>query len=477
MVTLPAANPKLLPLCVDVDGTIIRSDLLLESLVIALRNNPWLVFAVPFWLLRGRAVLKRELAKRAAFNPAALPYNSEFIEWLRTEHHRGRDLVLVTAADHTLASAIGEHLGLFSVVLASDGTRNLKGRNKRDALAQRFPEGFEYAGDSAADLEVWRGSAGAILVNAPPALARRVDKLLPVVKRFDAGGRRHREWAAALRLHQWAKNILIFVPLVTSHQIFHVALVVKAGVGFLLFSICASGQYILNDLFDLEADRRHSAKRRRPFASGALPIRQGLIAAPLLLLFGFGAGFFVSRLLAAMLLVYVVLSFAYSLRLKSIALLDVFVLSGLYTFRVIAGHLVTGVPFSEWLLSFCVFLFLSLAFSKRTAELRDAIGAGTIARRGYEPGDIEQINLFGVCSAFLAAVVFILYLQSENVRKLYHNPELLWLLSPVFLYWASRIWLLSFRGQIHEDPVIFVLKDRVTYAIAAIAGIIMLAAT
>jgi len=327
MVTLPAANPKLLPLCVDVDGTIIKSDLLLESLVLAVKSNPWLVFLLPVWLVRGRAFLKRELARRASINAAGLPYNIEFLEWLREERRRGRDLVLVTAADESWAAAIGEHLGLFTAVLASDGSLNLKGKNKRHVLAERFPEGFEYAGDSAADLEVWRGSSGAILVNASASVARRVDKLVPVVKRFDADSRRLRDWAAALRLHQWAKNILIFVPLITSHQIFHLPLVLKAAGGFLLFSICASGQYVLNDLLDLEADRRHSGKRRRPFACGALPIRQGLVVAPMLLVCGIGAGFLASRTLGAMLLVYVTLSLAYSLRLKNVALLDVFVLS------------------------------------------------------------------------------------------------------------------------------------------------------
>jgi 4-hydroxybenzoate polyprenyltransferase len=281
---------------------------------------------------------------------------------------------------------------------------------------------------------------------------------------------------AALRVHQWAKNVLVFVPLVTGHQL-HPKLLLECLISFFLFSFCSSAQYILNDLMDLEADRHHATKRHRPFASGDLSIISGLIVAPLLLCASLGIALLLNTATASVLAGYFVLSFTYSLYLKRVILLDAFILSGLYTLRIIVGHLVSGVVFSVWLLSFAFFLFLSLAFSKRWAELNNAQRtSGRVVGRGYRVEDIGQINLFGVCSAFLSAVVFILYLQSERVRELYHQPGLLWVLSPVYLYWVSRLWIRSSRGEIGEDPILFVLKDPVTYVIVAISGVIMMVA-
>jgi len=257
----------------------------------------------------------------------------------------------------------------------------------------------------------------------------------------------------------------------------HGALLLDATIGVALFSLCCSAQYILNDLADLESDRRHASKRRRPFASGALSIRTGFLASFALLAVSFGTGLLISRVLFLLLVTYFVLSLSYSLFLKRILLLDVFVLSGLYTFRIIVGLLVTHVEFSEWLISFALFLFLSMAFSKRSAELRGAGRSTAISGRDYAPDDLPQVNIFGICSAFLSAVVFILYLQSDRVRELYKQPQLLWLLSPVYLYWISRIWMLTSRGKVHEDPVLFVLKDRATYLVGLVSGAIMFAAT
>jgi 4-hydroxybenzoate polyprenyltransferase/phosphoserine phosphatase len=470
------AATKSVPLCVDLDGTLTRTDLLFESLARLLKAKPWMLFQLPFWLLGGKAALKRNLARRVAIDAASLPYNESFVEWLRDEKRLGREIILVTAADATLAKGVAAHLGLFESVLASDGNRNLKGKSKRDALLERFPGNFEYAGDSRADVEVWRDCLGAVVVNARPSLIRRVRKLAPVVKVFDREGGGLRHCLRAMRVHQWAKNALIYIPLVTSHRFMHLDLVGKATIGALLFGLCSSAQYILNDLVDLEADRAHATKRLRPFADGTLSIQSGLLLVPLLLAIAIGCGFLLSKLFAALLVIYFLTSLAYSLYLKRVMLLDVFVLAALYTFRIIVGHLVTGIAFSEWMLSFSIFLFLSLAFSKRAAELR-TVSESKIAGRGYEASDLGQVNLFGVCSAFLSAVIFIQYLQSENVRELYRNPKILWLLSPVFLFWVSRLWMLCSRGELHEDPIIFVLKDRVTYVVGAVAGLIMLAAT
>jgi 4-hydroxybenzoate polyprenyltransferase len=469
--------PRSLPLCTDLDGTLIKSDLLFESLARLLKQKPWLLLLVPFWCLKGRAALKRSIARQVSIEVASLPYNSPLVEWLRSQKAAQRQLLLVTAADESLANQVADHLGVFDRVIASNGRLNLKGRRKLKALRQHLPGEFEYVGNSRADLEIWRHSANAITVGASSSLLRRVREHAPHVTTFVGRPGHLKDYLVVLRVHQWAKNVLIFVPLITSHQFMHPALLLRSALSFLLFSLCSSAQYILNDLVDLEADRHHATKRRRPFASGDVPLAMGFVLAPVLLTASLVGAMFLSKLFAAALGAYFILSLSYSLYLKRILLLDAFVLSGLYTLRIIAGHLVTGVPFSVWLLSFAFFLFLSLAFSKRGAELHNLQRTnGNMVGRGYRVDDMGQVNLFGVCSAFLSAVVFILYLQSDKVRELYRQPQLLWLLSPVFLYWASRLWIISSRGEIGEDPVLFVLKDPVTYVIAAVSGLIMMVA-
>jgi 4-hydroxybenzoate polyprenyltransferase len=471
------ATGKSVPLCVDLDGTLLKTDLLFESLARLLRQKPWFILLVPFWCLQGRARLKQNVARRIAIHVPSLPYHKEFLEWLRSQKVEGRRLMLVTAADQSIAREIANHLGIFDAVWASDGRRNLKGNRKLQLLRKELRGEFEYAGNSRSDLEIWRHCSHAITVGASPSLVLRVRRHVATVATFDGVSRRLTHYTGALRCHQWAKNVLIFVPLLTSHQFMHPVLLWKATLSALLFSLCASAQYILNDLMDLDADRQHRIKRTRPFANGDLPLETGFILAPALLGLGLAGALVLSPLFAAVLGIYFVLSLAYSLHIKKVILLDAFVLSGLYTLRIIGGHVVTGVAFSVWLLSFAFFLFLSLAFSKRWTELNNAQhSTAAIAGRGYEIGDIGQINLFGVCSAFLSAVVFILYLQSENVKELYQQPQLLWFLSPIYLYWVSRLWVLSARGNVSEDPVLFVLKDPVTYVITACAGLIMLAA-
>jgi 4-hydroxybenzoate polyprenyltransferase len=466
------------PLCIDLDGTLIKTDLLFESLARLVKQKPWLLLLLPFWGLKGRAALKRSIARRISIDVASLPYNSRFVEWLRREKAAGRKLLLVTAADESLASQVAGHLGLFDGVIASNGRLNVKGKQKLETLQRQLSGQFEYAGNSWADLEIWRHCGSAITVGASPSLLRRVKKDVPRATAFDGRSGSLKHYVAALRVHQWAKNVLVFVPLITSHQFLHPTLLLRSALSFILFSGCSSAQYILNDLVDLENDRRHDTKRRRAFASGDLPLAAGFVLAPVLLAGSLAAAMLLSKLVAAALAAYFILAFWYSLKLKNIVLLDTFVLSGLYTLRIIVGHLVTGVAFSVWLLSFAFFLFLSLAFSKRWAELNNVQRTnGNLAGRGYRVGDMGQVNVFGVCSAFLSAVIFILYLQSDKVRELYREPELLWSLSPVFLYWISRLWIRSSRGEVTEDPVLFVLKDPVTYVVAAVSGLIMLAAT
>jgi 4-hydroxybenzoate polyprenyltransferase/phosphoglycolate phosphatase-like HAD superfamily hydrolase len=466
------------PLCIDLDGTLIKTDLLYESLARLLKQKPWLLLMVPFWCLRGRAVLKRRIAQHVSVNVASLPYNLPLLEWLRHQKAANRRLVLATAAEESLARQVADYIGLFDGVLASDGLTNLKGKQKLRALREEAGVAFDYVGNSRADLEIWQHCKSAITVGVSSSLLKRVRESVRNVAIFDVRLRDPRSYAAALRLHQWAKNVLIYIPLITAHQIFDPVMLVKSSLSVLLFSLCTSAQYVLNDLIDLEADRQHPKKQSRPFASGSIPLQTGFIMAPVLLVVSIIGALLLSKWFALLLISYFALSFFYSLHLKKIVLLDAFILSGLYMTRIIAGHLVTGVPFSIWLLSFAFFVFLSLAFDKRWLELDNTRRTDRVVLgRGYEVGDIAQVNLFGVCSAFLSVVIFILYLQSDKVKEMYKQPELLWVLSPLFLYWISRIWILSSRGKINEDPVIFVLKDPVTYVVGIVSGLIMFAAT
>ncbi len=407
----------------NLEGTLLRTNLLFELLARLLRQRPWLFLAVPFWLLRGKAVLRREIASRVLLDPATLPYNTAYLSWLQKEKAADRVLVLISAGDSAVARKVASHLDIFDEVRSSE---------------EQPPE-HEKA------------------FVTPPA--------------------RLRDYAGVLRVHQWAKNVLVFAPLVTSHELFHLELVVRCVIALVLFSLSSSAQYILNDLADLETDRRHPSKRLRPFASGRVPLQTGFVLASLLLLLSLTGAMVLSPVFALTLAVYTVAALSYSLFLKKIVLVDVFVLSGLLMLRVIAGQLVTGVVYSVWLLSFGFFLLLSLALSKRCTELSNAgVDPESLAGRGYQITDLPQINAFGVCSAFLAAAVFMLYLQSDRVRELYRSPDVLWLWSPLFLYWITRVWILSSRGLIDDDPVMFALKDRPTWWVAFLAAMIMVLA-
>jgi 4-hydroxybenzoate polyprenyltransferase len=474
------AEPKSpVPLCVDLDGTLIKTDLLWESLVLLLKRRPFLVFAVPFWLLRGRAHLKAKLAECVTINPASLPCHQAFLDFLRAENSAGRELYLVTASDARPAAEMARHFGLFREVLGSDGKVNLRGRNKGAKLAGRFGErGFDYAGNSTVDLPVWTRAREAIVVNASPALERRASRETTVGRVFPPEQSRARAFVRALRPHQWVKNVIIFVPLLTSHKIAQPGMAAAALLAFGAFCLCASGVYILNDLLDLEVDRHHATKRRRPFAAGDLPISIGLVAAPLL--FGASAALACALPLrfAAALAFYAVLTTSYSMRLKQLALIDVFCLSGLYTIRLVAGHEATGIAYSFWLLVFSIFIFLSLALVKRFLELDAAQlrNQSEIKGRGYTATDRAWVAMLGIASGYLAVLVVALYVNSREVTELYDRPLRLLLICPLMLFWISRVWMIAHRGQMHEDPIVFALRDRVSYVVGALTlGVIWLA--
>lgn len=464
-----------LPLCVDLDGTLIRTDLLLESALDLLRQNPLYVFAFVVWLLSGKARLKREIARRTHLDVAKLPYDPRVLNRLRDPDER-REKVLCTASDRQLADAVAAHIGVFSAVLASDGKCNLSGRAKAVALCELYGEqGFDYLGNEPKDLAIWRCARGAIVVNASPHLAERaarVCKVLAVLPREHAG---LRTWLKALRLHQWLKNLLVFLPLLAAHQVLEPAPIERAIAAFAIFGLCASGVYLLNDLLDLDSDRRHPRKHKRAFASGQLSLVSGIIVAPLLTLVAFAAALALSRWFALVLLAYYLLTLSYSLKLKRVVMLDVVLLATLYTLRIIAGAVAIAVPLSFWLLAFSMFLFLSLAMLKRYVELHGLAQStsGNAHGRGYSVEDLALVQSLGGASGYLSVLVLALYINSTASEMLYRHPQVLWLLCPVLLYWISRVWIVAQRGAMHDDPVIFAVVDPVSRTLLAVSALIV----
>lgn len=465
-----------IPLCVDLDGTLIRSDLLFESALSLLRRNPFYLFCLVLWLLRGRAHLKREIAARADVDASTLPYDERVLAWLREQGETQRPRVLCTASDARLAGDVAAHLGLFDEVLASDGARNLAGRHKGEMLRERYGErGFDYAGNEYRDLHIWKHARRAIVVNAHNGLARAAADCCEVERVFEPAPASLRIWLKALRLHQWLKNLLVFLPLFAAHRVLEAGTALNCLLAFVAFGLCASGVYVLNDLFDLDSDRRHPRKRLRPLAAGTLPLLHGLAAAPLLTLAGLGLALYVSAAFAGVLLIYYALTLAYSLRLKRIVMLDVIVLAALYTVRIIGGAVVIGGGLSFWLLAFSMFLFLSLAMLKRYTELLAARDSGKMSAsgRGYSVEDIALIQSLGGASGYMSVLVLALYINSTASEVLYTRPQVLWLLCPLLLYWISRVWLIAHRGSMHDDPVVFAMVDRVSRVVIALCALVV----
>jgi len=461
--TLPAPSSLLLPLVVDLDGTLVKTDLLLESLFSLLWQAPLCLFALPFWLLKGRAHLKREIARRAWLDVALLPYCTVLLEHLRVEHGKGRSIVLATASDERLAQQVADHLKLFDSVLASDGSTNLSGERKRERLVSQFGErGFDYAGNGSSDIAVWSSARKAIVVNPKPRLLRNVARVAEVQSVFEDRRANLAEYLNALRPQQWLKNLLVFVPALAAHRFYEPALMEKALLAFPAFCCCASSGYLFNDLFDLSADRHHPRKCLRPFASGRLPLSYALAMGPALGILGCILAALVSRLLVGVLLLYFALTLAYSLYIKKVALLDVIVLAGLYTLRIMAGAIAVAIWPSAWLLAFSMFLFVSLAFVKRYDELvvMRSVDGDHAKARSYEISDAELLASKGTASGYMAVLVLALYISSSAAKALYRRPEFMWLLCPLLLYWIGHMWLVAHRGKMIDDPLVFALRDR-----------------
>ena len=467
------------PLCVDLDGTLIRSDILIESAFALLKQSPWLILAMPFWLFGGRQNLKHQIAQRVSLDVEALPYNDTVLGFLMEAQAKGRRLVLTTAANEEIAGAVAAHLGIFDDVMASDAAANLKGSRKQERLVDRYGEaGFDYAGDAWADLQVWPHARNAILVQPSRRLRRIAEQRSNVVRVFEAETRSIALYLRAMRLHQWVKNLLIFIPLLAAQKVMEPQLILQALIAFLAFGLCASSVYVLNDLLDLTTDRRHARKRLRPFAAGAIPIWHGVAMMPALLLVAATFASFLSTTFIAVLCGYYVLTLAYSLWLKQRVLVDVLTLASLYTIRVIAGAAAVAVAPSFWLLAFSMFLFLSLAMVKRYAELIEVESKGgeQILGRGYQVVDLETLTSLGAASGYVSVLVLAFYINSPDVRIPYGLPQAIWLVCPIMLYWISRVWFAARRGKMHDDPIVYAAKDNISrWCLAAVVLALALA--
>jgi 4-hydroxybenzoate polyprenyltransferase/phosphoserine phosphatase len=451
-----------LPLCVDCDGTLTPTDLLHESVLNMLKHAPLKLLMLPWWLLRGKAHMKAQIAATVTLDPRTLPLNAAVVEQIEQARANGRHVVLATASHESLARPLADHLGLFHEVLCSDGQTNLGGAAKAKALQQRFgARGFDYIGNSWSDVPVWALARQALVSSNSKRLQNAARNAAQSTLVLSPARATVRNYVKGLRLHQWLKNLLIFVPVLAAHQLRDSQKAAAALSAFLAFGLCASAVYVINDMLDLDADRQHARKRLRPFASGIIPLTQGAAMVPLLLA---GSVVCTSRLplaFAAVLGLYFCTTLIYSLRLKRQVVVDVMLLAGLYTLRVIAGGAAVAVVPSFWLLALSMFVFLSLALVKRYAEMRSALRQQTqaAAGRGYVVDDLPVLLSLGTSSGMVAAMIFALYIHSPETAAMYPSAQWLWGIPPLLLYWISRIWLKVHRGEVDEDPVVFAAKD------------------
>jgi len=486
--------PAGLPVCVDLDGTLIKSDSLVDSVLVMARQSPLELLRIPGWIAQGKAAFKRHVASAVELDVEHLPYNRPLLEWLRQQAAEGQEIYLATAADRALADRVAAYLGIFRGVLASDGATNLAGGNKLAAFRERFGDNFCYIGNARPDAEVLAVCQSPMVANPDRALRTAMRRAgTSPVSVFNDRSPKLKSWLKAVRLHQWAKNALIFVPLLLAHAWntdTFTDTFAGAVAAFFSFGLCASATYIINDLLDIEADRRHPRKRNRPFAAGDLSAISGVVVVVLLMIAAVVLAVALPRIVEAApgpyelarpykflswLAIYTATTLTYSLYLKRKLLWDVFVLSGLYTIRILAGSGATGIVVSAWLAGFSVFFFLSLAFVKRFSELEGLQASGKMVTngRGYFVSDLEQLRALGTGAAYAAVVVMTLYINNPESKLLYHHPVRLWLVVPVLLLWLSQIWMLASRGEMHDDPVVFAITDKRSLLLGALMAVVI----
>jgi len=473
------------PLCIDLDGTLIATDTLWESIFLLLRQNPIYLLMLPWWLLRGKAHFKQQIAQKTTLAAATLPYREAVLLFLHQQREAGRKLILITAANEKIAQAVANHLKLFDEVIGSSPQLNLKGTEKVAWLNQHFGVGnYDYMGDSLSDLPIFKVAHTSYLVAPNRRLQQRFP--CPPAQIFPAPESSWKVWLKVLRPHQWSKNVLIFVPLILSQQFFDIHKLFDSSLAFFCFSLVASSGYVINDLLDLAADRVHLTKKKRPFAAGTVPISYGL---PIFFgLIGLSAAIsliFINIAFTAMLLFYLIITLSYSFYLKRKMIVDILILAGLYTHRIIAGGVAVATIPSGWLLAFSMFFFISLAFLKRYIELLELndlhqlYGSEhrAVKNRNYWVDDLEMIASMGPTSGYLAVLVYALYINTMTIKGLYAAPHILWLICPILLYWITRIWFLAKRRLMVDDPVQFAIEDRVSWITLASITLLFLIAS
>ena len=477
---MQASTTATKPLCVDLDGTLVATDTTVEGLLEVLKAAPWRIFSLFAALFGGRPALKRYIAKNSRVDARTLPYREEVLSEMRRARAAGRPIVLITASDQSTADAVGAHVDLIDEAIGTTSDVNLKAQRKADFLVERYGVGgFEYVGDSSADLPVWRAAGQALMVAPSRGTQRRAEGAVPESRLLVTRPNKLRAAIKELRPHQWAKNVLLFVPLYFAHQYGDLQLVLTVLMAFFSFSFAASSIYVLNDLVDLPSDRQHRSKRDRPLAAGTLSIPEGIALS--------ASSFAVSMVLAVafvnpkfvfVVLGYVALTTAYTFGLKQKMIIDVLTLASLFTYRVMAGGVAAAIPLSEWLLAFSIFFFTSLAFVKRYSELIQIKADGQLGIKGrnYVPADIPIIVAAGLSSGFLAVLVFALYINTPAIIDYYPRYQVLWGICLVLVYWVMRIWFLAARGQMNDDPVLFAVKDRTSLVAGMVVVVCLMAA-
>ncbi len=472
---------KSMPLIVDLDGTLSKTDTLVESFLLLMKHQFFRLFLLPFALLQGKAAFKKAIAQPIQFDASGLLYDEAVKSYIKQARLDGREVYLATGADEKIAQSVADYLGLFDGVFASSGGKNMTGSAKAELLIERFgDQQFEYMGNAAVDLKVWKHAAKAVVVSPKPETlsqkAKGVCQNLEIIEQESAS---LKTYLKAVRLHQWVKNALLFVPLLTAHLWQDPSAWLTVLVGFFSFSFAASSVYVLNDLLDLAADRQHPTKSKRPFAAGLIPLEKAAFLFPLFFITAFGLCVFLPLGYLAALSVYYTLTVAYSFYLKRVVMLDTVTLAALYTMRIIAGTFLIDVSFSFWLLSFSMFIFLSLALLKRYTELvqMQAEGKTKTLGRGYQANDASMVASLGAASGYLSVLVMALYVHSPEVQLLYSSQSFLWFVCPILLFWISRAWMIAHRGEMNDDPIVFAVKDKQSLITGALIGFIFLLAS
>ncbi len=479
-VKLELQQQEPVPLVVDMDGTLICTDILWEATIQLLKKNPLYLFQLLRWLLKGKAYFKERIFERVQINSAIIPLNTDLLKFLNHQSHLGRKLILATASPRSVAVEICKRCPIFDEIYGTDSRTNLSGKQKLAMLIQHFGRAnFDYIGNSSDDLVIFRSARYTYLVNPGRSLQSKTRKGSNLIKVWQTKKTNLASAVRSLRIYQWVKNLLVFVPLLTSHNFSSWPLILQSFIAFIAFSMVASAGYLVNDLFDIDGDRVHPRKRDRPIASGDFSIPHAILLAVAFFVAGFLLSFFSPTYFWIVLLTYFATSLFYSFYLKKLVLYDVFILAVLYSVRVVAGGIVSGVPLSFWLIAFSTFIFLSLAFVKRYSELVKLTNEPGLRSRGreYMLSDLHLLEIMGIVSGFMAVVVFSLYIDSREVVELYSNPKLLWVISLLFLFWISRIWLCTIRGKMTDDPIIFAMKDKTSYFICLLVALTIFIAT